>query len=71
MRFNPNRQIALIWSIEDVQGLDKKLTDEQAFEVLKNFEKHHDGSMEQMWLDLRYHIDEYKREENGYLRNSI
>ena len=71
MRFNPNRQIAIIWSIEDVQGLDKKLTDEQAFEVLKNFEKHHDGSMEQMWLDLRYHIDEYKREENGYLRNSI
>lgn len=60
-RYDPKRQIAIIWSIEDVQGLNSELSDEQAFEVLKRFEQHHEGSMEQMWYDLQYHVDEYGR----------
>ena len=62
MNFDPKTQIAIIWSIEDVKSLDDTLTDEQAFEVLQNFEHHHEGSMEQMWHDLQYHVDEYKEE---------
>lgn len=60
-RFDPTRQVAIIWSIEDVQELDDSLTDEQAMDVLRAFEHHHEGSMEQMWIDLQYHLDEYKR----------
>lgn len=62
-RFNPETQVAIVWSIEDVKELDESLTDEQALEVLKNFENHHEGSMEQMWLDLQYHLDEFKSEK--------
>lgn len=58
--FDETKEIAIIWSIDDVLGLDDSLTDEQAFEVLKRFENHHEGSMEQMWWDLEYHLDEYK-----------
>lgn len=61
--FNPKRQVAIIWSIEDVQELDSSLTDEQAFEILKAFERNHDSSMESMWGDLQYHVDEFKRKE--------
>ncbi len=57
---DPTRQIAIIWDIDDVKELDDSLTDEQAMDVLRAFERQHDGSMEQMWLDLQYHLDEYK-----------
>lgn len=52
--------IAISWHIDDVKGLDGTLTDEEAREILANFNKHHEGSMEQMWHDLQYHIDYYK-----------
>lgn len=58
-----DNKIAITWSIEDVKSLDASLTDEQAREVLHNFSRHHDGSMEQMWLDLQYHVDEFHREQ--------
>jgi hypothetical protein len=53
----------ITWQIEDVQGLDDSLSDQAALTILKNFENHHEGSMESMWLDLQYHIDEFKRGE--------
>lgn len=58
-------KISLVWSIEDVKSLDSTLTDEECREVLRNFERHHEGSMEQMWLDLRYHIDCLKEEKES------
>lgn len=60
LRFDPTRQIAIVWDIDDVKGLDDSVSDAQAMEVLRNFERHHEGSMEQMWYDLQYHLDEVK-----------
>lgn len=55
----------IVWQIEDVQSLEggEKLTDAQALEVIKAFEKHHDGSMESMWEDLKYHLENWKDEQ--------
>ncbi len=55
--------IAISWHIDDVKGLDSSLTDEQAREILARFEKHHEGSMEAMWWDLQFHIDNFKEEK--------
>lgn len=65
--YDDKRQVAFIWSIEDVQGLEggEKLTDEQAFEVLQAFEHHHEGSHDAMWDDLKFHLDYWKEEKNG------
>ena len=63
--FDTTRQMAIIWDIDDVKGLDDSLTDEQAFAILKEFDKHKDGSMESMWLDLQYHIDNNRLEEDA------
>lgn len=52
--------IAISWHIDDVKSLDDKLTDDEAREILANFESNHDGSMEQMWYDLQYHVDEFR-----------
>ncbi len=47
--FNPNRQIAIIWSIEDILGLRSDLTEEQAFNVLKEIERRHDCTIGVNW----------------------
>lgn len=54
------KKIAFIWSIEDLQGLDDTLSDQDAWEILQRFESHHEGSMDSMWYDLSFHIDDYK-----------
>lgn len=48
-RFDPTRQIALIWDIEDVQGVRPHLTDTQALEVLHQVENHHDADTGVHW----------------------
>ena len=55
--------IMISWHIDDIKGLDDSLTDDEAREILENFDRHHEGSMEAMWDDLKYHIDEFKREK--------
>jgi hypothetical protein len=52
----------ITWQIEDVKSLDENLTDEEAITILKSFEGCCDGSMEQMWYDLQFHVDEFKKE---------
>ncbi len=52
--------VAFSWHIDDVKGLDNGLTDEQAREILSNFERRHDGSQESMWEDLQLHVDMFK-----------
>lgn len=47
--FDPSRQIAIIWDIDDVHSLDYDLTDEQAMEVLQMCKKEHDSTMGINW----------------------
>lgn len=54
--------ISIIWSIDDIQMIDPSISDNDARVILHNFDNHHEGSMEAMWQDLEYHIDEFKRE---------
>ena len=54
--------VAFSWHKDDFKKIDPDLKDEQARQVLANFEKHHEGSQEAMWLDLEYHVDELNRE---------
>jgi len=46
------REIAHIWSIEDVQGIRPDLDDEQAWEVLQNVDRHKDAQYGITWLTL-------------------
>jgi hypothetical protein len=52
------RQIAAIWSIEDVQEVRPGLSDDQAWQVLKQAEKYHDGEYGITWDTLRMHADD-------------
>ncbi len=47
--FDPKTQIAIIWSIEDVQENHLLLTNDQAFEVLKALEQYHDANVGINW----------------------
>jgi len=42
-------QIAVIWDIEDVQEVRPDLTDEQAWEVLQQIDRHHDATLGINW----------------------
>jgi len=44
------RQVAVIWSTEDVQGIRSDLTDEQAWEVLQQCRRFHDCEIGFNWL---------------------
>jgi hypothetical protein len=46
------RQIAAIWCIEDVQHVRPDLTDEQAWQVLRDVDRHHDAELGINWTTL-------------------
>lgn len=46
------KQIAIVWSVEDVQEVRPDLTDEQAWEVLQAVERQHDATIGITWLTL-------------------
>jgi hypothetical protein len=46
------KQIAAIWSIEDVQQVRPDLTDEQAWQVLEHADRKHDAELGINWLTL-------------------
>jgi hypothetical protein len=48
------KQIALIWSIEDVQEVRPDLTDKQAWEVLQQVKSHHDATLGVTWETLEW-----------------
>jgi len=48
------KQIALIWSIEDVQEVRPDLTDEQAWEVLQQVKNDHDATLGVTWDTLEW-----------------
>ena len=53
-----NRQIAAIWSIEDVKGIRPHLTDDQAWEVLQQVEDIHDAEYGINWTTLETVADD-------------
>ena len=60
-----NRQIAIIWSVEDVQEVRPDLNDEQAMEVLLTVKKCHDATIGVTFEALEIAADNiYPREEN-------
>jgi hypothetical protein len=51
------RQIAVIWSVEDVQEMRPDLTDDQAWEVLQAVKRRHDAEIGINWLTLEAFAD--------------
>jgi hypothetical protein len=47
--FDPTREIAIIWTVEDVQGVRPDLDDKQAFKVLENIKRNHDAEVGVNW----------------------
>lgn len=68
---NADNQIAIIWSIEDVQQERPDLSDEQAMEVLKKVKDKHDATIGVNWDVLRNWADELypKPKTCGYCAN--
>ena len=56
--FNPERQIAIIWDVKDVQMLRPDLDDYQAMCVLGAVENKHDASIGVNWDVLEFWADE-------------
>jgi hypothetical protein len=59
------RQIAAIWSVEDVQSVAPNLTDDQCWEALQKAERQHDAGIGINWSVLIGHADEYLGEAAG------
>lgn len=52
------KQVAVIWSVEDVQSVRPDLTDEQSWEVLKECNSRHDCEIGMNWMSIDYMADE-------------
>ena len=61
--FDPDRQIAIIWSVEDVQSVRMDLSDEQAMVVLREVKRTHDANIGVHWDTLRFWADELYPDE--------
>lgn len=48
------KQIAVIWSIEDVQQVRPDLTGDQAWQVLEEVDRRHDAELGINWQTLEY-----------------
>ena len=51
------REIAIIWSIEDVTEVRPDLSEDQAWEVLQLVRRKHDANSGVTWLTLEYAAD--------------
>jgi len=51
------REVGIIWCIEDVQCVRPKLTDDQAWEVLQECERHHDCEFGFTWTFIECFAD--------------
>lgn len=75
MSFNPGRQIAIIWDIDDVHGLGYNLTDEQAIDVLRICSDNHDATLGITWDTLEcaveyFYPEEYNSKQDKYKEES-
>ena len=53
LQFDPNREIAITWNVDDVKHIRPDLTDEQAMDVLHEVKDHHDATCGVSWTTLR------------------
>jgi len=54
----PRRQIAIVWSIEDVREVRPDLTDDQCWEALQAAKNQHDALVGLSWDTLRCVADD-------------
>ena len=52
--FEPDTEVAIIWSVEDVWEVSPKLTPEQAIQVLRLVKRHHDANQGVNWDVIKY-----------------
>ena len=61
-RYNHERQIISIWSVDDVQARAKErhfnIINQQALEILHSIEKNHDASIGINWDVIDCHLDD-------------
>ena len=63
MKQNKDGSISITWTIEDVQELEPKTSDEQAKEVLRLALRNHDANEGINWEVLKYYISEFQLKE--------
>ena len=57
--YDPDRVIACaIWQIEDVQGLNPTITDEEAEDIIESVDNNHDATLGITWDTFNYYIDQ-------------
>ena len=56
--FNPDRQIAIIWDIYDVQSLRPDLDDNEAMQVLSAVDDKHDANIGINWDVIQFWADD-------------
>ena len=56
--YDPSREIAIIWSIDDVKHIRPDLSDEQAMEVLQEVKDCHDAEWGASWTTLETVADD-------------
>lgn len=61
--FNPERQIAIIWDVEDVQMLNPELDDYQAMTILETVQNKHDANIGVNWDVIQFWIDNIHEKE--------
>ena len=62
--FNPDRQIAIIWDIDDVQSIRPDLDDDEAMQVLSAVDNKHDATIGVNWDVLEFWADELYPQED-------
>lgn len=55
--YNPDKQVAIIWSIQDVKSVRPHLTNEQAMKVLEHVKRSHDATIGVSWETLEITSD--------------
>ena len=57
-RYNPEKEIFIVWSVIDIQSIRPDLSDEQANMVLDEIKRKHDADMGISWTTLKIYADE-------------
>ena len=55
-------EINIVWSIEDIKGIDSSLSDEQARQILQLILTKHDATIGVNWDVIQHWIDYFKNE---------
>ncbi len=65
-RFDPSRQIAVIWDIDDVIANNPALTDEEAMNVLRQVENDHDCEYGITWQTIDSAVAQLYPSKSGW-----